>query len=292
MKGIYLVTNSLNGKVYVGKSIDIERRWQEHIHDSLVSQDQWDNNYRGVRTHFHAAIRKYGKENFTFRVIEEIEDDTILNDREIYWIAQYHANEQNIGYNMTAGGDGYNFGSGENAICSKITKAECDLIKQKLKERWSYKDIQTLVPQIGISAMNAINYGKTWYDETETYPICIDSGHRKWSDEEAMGIKKEYANGATITELAKKYDVRYETISNLVNGKSYTNLPVLERQVDWKRVSKTRGFTEEEVLHYRYEFYHNHRSIMSLHKEYGKGCYATFYNMIKGITYKNIGGLE
>ena len=292
MKGIYLVTNNLNGKVYIGKSVDITRRWQQHIHDSLVSQEDWDNNYRGVRTYFHAAIRKYGKENFTFSVLEEIDDESTLNDRETYWITKYHSNDRNIGYNMSCGGDGYNFGSGEEAICSKITKEECSLIKQKLRERLSYKDIQTLVPQIGISAIHAINYGHTWFEESETYPISIDNGHRKWSDEEAMNIKKEYASGATITDLANKYKVRQETISNLVNGRSYTNLPVLERQVEWKRISKARGFTEEEVMYYRRQFYENHRSIKSLHEEYGKGCYATFYNMIKGITYKNIGGLK
>ena len=34
MIGIYKIENLINGKVYIGQSIHIERRWQEHCMDS------------------------------------------------------------------------------------------------------------------------------------------------------------------------------------------------------------------------------------------------------------------
>ena len=34
MIGIYKIQNKLNGKIYVGQSVDIERRWKEHISDA------------------------------------------------------------------------------------------------------------------------------------------------------------------------------------------------------------------------------------------------------------------
>ena len=49
----------------------------------------------------HKAIQKYGKENFSVEVIEEI-DSKYLNDREQYWISYY--NSYNNGYNLTRGG--------------------------------------------------------------------------------------------------------------------------------------------------------------------------------------------
>lgn len=59
----------------------------------------------------------------------------MLNEREIYWIKFYDSFFN--GYNMTLGGDGYSNGGGENSPGAKITKAQSDLIKKKLKEHWS-----------------------------------------------------------------------------------------------------------------------------------------------------------
>lgn len=292
MCGIYKITNQINGKIYVGKSVHIEQRFTEHKRDSQVPQEQWEVNYRHVKTPFHTAVRKYGIENFNLEILEECEEQQ-LNKREKYWIAKLNATDRNIGYNVTFGGDGYSCGGGENAPGSKITQAECDLIKEKLRERWSYSDILKLIPSIKYSStISNINYGKAWRVEGETYPICIDPGHRIWSDEEAMNIKQRYAKGETIMALANELNVNYNTITALVTGKSYTNLPVLEREVDWKRISNNRKLSSEQVLYYRNRFYKDKQSIRSLHESCPiKMTYAAFYNMIKGITYKNLGGL-
>ena len=292
MIGIYKITNKINNKIYIGKSINIKERWSEHIRESLLSEEKWNLNKRGEQTPIHKAIRKYGKDNFIFEVIEECTKEE-LNNKEIKWISYFNSTSSDIGYNLTLGGDGYNCGKGENAPGNKITQEECNIIKQKLKERWTVKQIQTLVPLATPSMVSNINYGISWFDENETYPISIDNGHRIWSDEEAMLIKQKYANGINITDLAKEYQVHISTIKNLVSGISYSNLPMIERKVDWKRTNKkVRLFTNEDVIKYRKEFYENKKSIKSLHESCPISCnYAAFYNMIKGITYKEIGGL-
>lgn len=57
---IYSVTNTLNNKVYVGQSIDVERRWRQHKYGkgNLILRN---------------AIRKYGIDNFKFEILEKIE---------------------------------------------------------------------------------------------------------------------------------------------------------------------------------------------------------------------------
>jgi len=70
-----------------------------------------------------------------------------------------------------------------------------------------------------------------------------------------MNIKQRYAKGETIMALANELNVNYNTITALVTGKSYTNLPVLEREVDWKRISNNRKLSSEQVLYYRNRFY-------------------------------------
>lgn len=288
MQGIYKVTNILNGKIYVGKSVDIQARWTTHLRESMIDDKQWQANYRGVKTPFHAAIRKYGADNFTFEVIEECAFEQ-LNDREKYWIKTLDATNKEKGYNVTIGGDGCCCGKGEKAPGHKITQAQCDFIKQKLREHWTVKQIQQIIPIATPSMISAINYGDTWFDENEKYPISINNGHRTWSDEEAMKIKNRYAQGETIADLAKELGVRQETISNLVKGKSYTNLPIIERKVDWKRNSNVkRKFSDEEVRYFRQQVKEG-RSIKSVHESCPTQCtYAAFYNMITRRTYKNI----
>lgn len=98
MIGIYKITNKINGKIYIGKSSNIERRWKEHIRHS---KDKFSKNKPAI----HRAINKYGKNNFTFEIIKECEIDE-LNDLEKYYINEYRSNVKDIGYNFTDGGDG------------------------------------------------------------------------------------------------------------------------------------------------------------------------------------------
>ena len=62
MIGIYCFTNNINGKKYIGQSVNIQQRFREH-----KSKYQNKNN----KTKFYYALRKYGFENFSFDIIEE-----------------------------------------------------------------------------------------------------------------------------------------------------------------------------------------------------------------------------
>jgi hypothetical protein len=90
--GIYKVENLINGKIYIGQSVNIENRKLEHL--SHAGCD---------KTKFHRALSAYGKNNFKWSILEECDRDK-LNEREIYWISAYDS--FNNGYNMTSGGDG------------------------------------------------------------------------------------------------------------------------------------------------------------------------------------------
>ena len=84
MRGfIYKITNNVNGKVYIGQTIQtIKERFYQHCatkcSDSVLNMA------------IHKAIKKYGKSNFTIEVIEEVDKDS-LNDREKFWIEYYNS---------------------------------------------------------------------------------------------------------------------------------------------------------------------------------------------------------
>lgn len=98
MAYIYSITNSVNGKRYIGKShYKCEAaRFKQHTKDL--------NNGRHHNSHLLASWVKYGKDAFLFEVIERCDDES-ADCCEIKWIAFYKATDPCFGYNMTHGGD-------------------------------------------------------------------------------------------------------------------------------------------------------------------------------------------
>jgi group I intron endonuclease len=93
---IYLLTSPKF--CYVGQTIrTLEIRLKEHILSAYLYSDSCPR--------LCEAIREYGIENFTVEEIEECENE-LLNEREIYWIAEFECLYPN-GYNMTKGGSGW-----------------------------------------------------------------------------------------------------------------------------------------------------------------------------------------
>jgi group I intron endonuclease len=90
---IYCVTNKINGKQYIGQTIQsLADRWYHHTYYS-----NFRNNY------FHNAIKKYGKENFEIKQIDRALTIEELNEKEKYWIKTMNTIVPN-GYNLTMGG--------------------------------------------------------------------------------------------------------------------------------------------------------------------------------------------
>lgn len=95
MAYIYLITNKVNNKPYIGKTLtSISDRYSKHVYDAKNRTDNCA---------IHHAMRKYGINNFQIEEIEECSPD-VLSEREKYWIKQYDS--YNNGYNCTLGGDG------------------------------------------------------------------------------------------------------------------------------------------------------------------------------------------
>lgn len=94
---IYKITNDINDKVYIGKTLlpSIEDRFKEHLHDYTRKEYATRPLYK--------AMKKYGIEHFSIALIGEYPDEE-LSTMEIYWIGYYNGYEH--GYNATRGGDG------------------------------------------------------------------------------------------------------------------------------------------------------------------------------------------
>lgn len=94
---IYMATNRINYKEYIGQTIsNLQRRKNQHIQNSLSKKDN---------TYFHAAIRKYGSNNFDWEILHDnITNMNDLKKLEMFYIELYDT--FNNGYNLTKGGEG------------------------------------------------------------------------------------------------------------------------------------------------------------------------------------------
>ena len=91
---IYLVTNKINGKQYVGQTAkQLWQRWRLH-----------KSNNSGC-TALKAAISKYGKDNFSIEAIYESANKIEIESKEKEFIVKYNTKSPS-GYNLTDGGEG------------------------------------------------------------------------------------------------------------------------------------------------------------------------------------------
>lgn len=97
--GIYLIKNLINGKVYIGKSINIARRLRSHKSSLTIRKSKEEN------SHFIASWHKYGENNFSYIVLEECSIES-LKERELHWIKMYNSTDSNIGYNKRLDSEG------------------------------------------------------------------------------------------------------------------------------------------------------------------------------------------
>ena len=93
------ITNIKTNKVYIGqtKSKNVERYVENHFISALKNND----NHR----YFYRAIRKYGRDYFKWEIIDHGVSKKHLDNKERYYIILYKSNNNQFGYNITAGGD-------------------------------------------------------------------------------------------------------------------------------------------------------------------------------------------
>jgi group I intron endonuclease len=123
---IYLTTNLINNKKYIGKDSNNNSK------------------YFGSGTLLLEDIKKYGKENFKKEILEYCSSDEELTLKEIYWIKYLDAVNSDIYYNLVEISGGWNFNklSEEkyNYIKEKISKANKGLLKPGLSNNNERKE--------------------------------------------------------------------------------------------------------------------------------------------------------
>ena len=131
MYQIYKITNQKNGMVYIGSSIEVERRWRQHKEASINEKDHHYNYPLMV------AFREFGIANFTFEVIDTLPTWEAMIEAEHNWILKENCVVPN-GYNQTDKTDSPMF---DPAIAKKMSDTKREKYGKRVCEIDSTKNI-------------------------------------------------------------------------------------------------------------------------------------------------------
>lgn len=218
--GIYKITNTVNGRVYIGQSCNIENRLAAHrrylvrgAHDNKRLQRAW---------------LKYGPEAFRFEQLEAVNDNSILTDREQHWMDLLNASGHG-GYNMCPAA----------GSCKGYRHTPESIEKRKGKKPWNkglsgaYKtgpasdERKKKIGQAQAGSLNH-NYGKTIPDFVKRKISASLAGSNchlaKLNEDTVREIKIALANGACGADLARKHGVANAQISAIKTGKTWKHV--------------------------------------------------------------------
>lgn len=243
--GIYKITNKLNNKCYIGKSNNIENRFNYHKNNYKCDKE-WNKT-------LYKAFRKYGIENFNFEIIENIQDyDNINNDREKYWISFYDS--YNNGYNETLGGDGeitvenpritYGKITDEEVIYLRKRYLECKypasyIWEQEFKEKITKRGFQAI--WLGTNAKNIMP--EVFTTENKEKQLKLSRAYegvlrRRVSLKEKNEIKERIKNGESAKQIWQQdYNNIYKSFTGFKDMLAVTSLDE-EVNLDGSKLTK------------------------------------------------------
>ena len=159
--GVYKIINMVNGKIYVGSSVDIYNRWYHHKRDL-------NNNMHG-NVYLQNAWNKYGGNNFDFVIIEECEP-VYQFEREQFYLNSFSPFDNN-GYNIIR-------------QISKEYMSDHYMVKHCELCGLEYHTFSPLAKYCDLCKKNASNeaYQRVWVQKSITDEDVISWGYDSWDD--------------------------------------------------------------------------------------------------------------
>lgn len=170
-----MVKNQINGKVYIGQSLDLDRRMYDHAR--LLRLQKHHN------IHLQREYDKYGADAFSITIAEECDIES-LDEREVYWISHYGSLKNSVGYNMEGGGN-----------AGKIVSDETRNTKR--------------------GANNPMYGKKLSIGHIESLRIKNRSNSKILDEQRVAVIKQRMANGEVRSEIASDYSVSCDVLDKI-----------------------------------------------------------------------------
>jgi group I intron endonuclease len=236
---IYMVTNLVNSKIYIGQTCQ-----------TLIARKKQHEKLRGKKIGFSKALEKYGIENFKWEILETIiieteKDYNILDELEVFYIKKFNSfcgNKDSNGYNLTKGGLRIFGASGENYYLNRMSEEERLLwLKQHRdgENNPNYGNGENLSGENHFSKRMSEEEYKHWVDCAKG-----DNNYQKKMTKEEL-VDKCWVNSAD-EEKIKKWKDKFKGDNNPFK-KAYMKNPEKYKEI----YGKLRGKTGSNATFYK-----------------------------------------
>ncbi len=249
--GIYCIRNTVDGKRYIGRTVDFTKRKRMHF---------WmlENN-RHFNIHMQRAYA-LNPSAFKFEILEECEKSQ-LNDREVYWISYYKTMDDKCGYNLCEGG--------KSTTGRKTT--------EETKRKISEKNRGTKFSQETIEKRK-----RTLQEHMEKDPVLAERVRKSRMSAERLKGKPSWNKGRKCPEWLKERNRQI----NLGKKRTEEHKQKL-RELFSGEGSLSAKLTENEVVEMRLRFLKG-EPRMSIAKDFPNMHPNTIYDIVKGKRWKHI----
>ena len=222
---IYCYTNKINGKKYVGQTINPQTRYNAHKSSYMNPNDK---EYDSL---LHRAFRKYGFENFQYEVLaQNIDDINVLNELEVYFIKQFNCQTPN-GYNVEAGGKNsakpktLEHRKKEIWGQAKLTEEEVIELRKAYQNKKSPTEIynKKYKDRLHYNSFLNIWVGKRY---SLIMPEVFETGrHTKLTAEVVKQIRKDREiTNLSYDKLAEKYGISKGTVADIIKRRTWKDV--------------------------------------------------------------------
>lgn len=206
--GIYKIV-SPSGKIYIGQSIDIIKRFSRYFRLDCKTQQK-----------VYESLKKHGPCNHKFEIICQCDKEE-LNDLEKYYIELYQCFNSKFGLNLREGG-------GSKAKCSELTKLKISIANTGLKrnaisrERYRQRQIGKSPSVETRKRLSDANKGKKMTEETKNKLREINTGKK---------LTKEHKEKLSLAKIGKK-----RTAESIGKSAKSRHKPVLQIDINTNKI--------------------------------------------------------
>lgn len=242
--GIYQIRNIQNNYVYIGSSKNLFERYKFHF--SVLKRNKHENPY------LQGAYNKYGKENFTFEILEYCEPEIRFNIEQ-YWIDRFYGNNcYNINKDATNPPDC----TGKKHVFTEEHKRNISISQKKRFENPEVRKQHSLIrigKHLGVDHVNSKPV------------ICLETG-------------KEYAG---LSEASRETGLNRSSISACCRNKYFST-----EDFHWLYKEDYEKLNQEQINEIIFT-YNNFQQVVCLETE---KCYKSIFEAAKdtGIHHTSI----